>query len=93
MARNMILRLTPTTATLVGENTAEWDLLVQQVLARRWRTGPRADEGRLRALASELGVVLQVEEVGVIPESAGNVIAQQRLMADRRQRRPPDPSR
>jgi len=63
----MILRLTPTTATLVGENAAEWGLLEQQVRAGRWTTGTRADEARLRALTAELGVVLNVEAAGVVP--------------------------
>lgn len=63
----MILCLTPTTATLLGETGAEWELLEQQARARRWTTGTRADEARLRALAAELAVVLMVEEAGVEP--------------------------
>ena len=66
-ARNTILRLTPTTATLVGENAAKWKLLEQQVLARRRTAGAPGDEARLRALAAELGVVLMAEEAGVVP--------------------------
>jgi hypothetical protein len=61
----MILRLTPTTAALLGETTAEWQLLEKQVRAERWTTGARGDEGRLRQLAAELGVV--VREKGVVP--------------------------
>jgi hypothetical protein len=53
------------TATLEGENAAEWELLEQQVRAGRWTTGARADEGRLRQLAAELGVT--VREEGVVP--------------------------
>jgi hypothetical protein len=63
----MILRLTPTTAALVGETPAEWEKLEKQVRAGRWTSGARAEEGRLRKLAMELGVPLQVEDVGVVP--------------------------
>jgi hypothetical protein len=48
----MILHLTPTTAALVGETPAEWQLLEKQVRAGRWTTGARSDEGRLRQLAA-----------------------------------------
>jgi hypothetical protein len=61
----VILRLTPKTATLVGETPAEWELLEKQVRAGRWSSGPRNDEGRLRELAAELGVPLR--EGGVVP--------------------------
>jgi hypothetical protein len=61
----MILRLTPTTAALIGETVPEWQLLEKQVRAGRWTTGPRADESRLSALAAELGVT--VREEGVVP--------------------------
>ena len=61
----MTLRLTPITAALVAETAAEWQLLERQVPAGRWTTGTRADEDRLRAFASELGVVLREE--GVVP--------------------------
>ena len=61
----MILQFTPKTATLVGESLAEWQLLEQQVRAGRWTSGPRTDEGWLRALAARLGVA--VREEGVVP--------------------------
>jgi hypothetical protein len=61
----MILRLTRTAAELIGESPAEWDLLEKPVRAGRWTTGTRADEGRLRQLAAELGVALR--EDGVVP--------------------------
>jgi hypothetical protein len=50
----MILRLTCTTAELLGENAAEWQVLEKQVRAGQWTSGRRAEEGRLRALAAEL---------------------------------------
>jgi hypothetical protein len=59
----VILRLTPTTAPLVGETPAEWQLLEKQVRAGRWTSGARAEEGRLRALAAEIGVVVRDEGV------------------------------
>jgi hypothetical protein len=59
----VILRLTPTTAALVGETPAEWQLLEKQVQAVRWTTGARVDEGRLRQLATELGMPLWEEGV------------------------------
>jgi hypothetical protein len=61
----MILRLTLKTAALVGETAAEWELLEKQVRAGRWTPGARADEGRLREIASELKVPLREE--GVVP--------------------------
>jgi hypothetical protein len=61
----VILKLTPKTATLVGETPAEWELLEKQVRAGRWTSGPRMDAARLRALAAELGVA--VREEGVVP--------------------------
>jgi hypothetical protein len=63
----MILRLTLNTAALIGETPAEWQLVEKQVRAGRWTSGARAEEGRLRELAVELRVALQVEEVGVVP--------------------------
>jgi hypothetical protein len=54
-AQHMILRLSPKTATIVGENATEWEWLEQQVRAGRQTTGTRADEAGLRALAAELG--------------------------------------
>ena len=62
----MILRLTLTTAELVGENAAEWQALEKQVRFGQWTSGPRRDEGRLRQLAAELGVALRVEGVAVL---------------------------
>jgi hypothetical protein len=67
MAQRMILRLSPKTATLVGENATEWEWLEEQVRAGRRTTGTRADEAGLRALAAELGPELKVEEAGVGP--------------------------
>jgi len=61
----VILRVTLKTAELVGENAAEWQLLEKQVRAGRWTSGTRADAGRLRQLAVELGVTLREE--GVVP--------------------------
>jgi hypothetical protein len=61
----MILRLTPTTTTLIGETFREWELLEKQARSGRWTTGTRADEARLRALAVELRVPLREE--GVVP--------------------------
>jgi hypothetical protein len=71
----MILRLTPKTATLVGETAAEWQLLEEQVRAGRWTSGPRTDEGRLRALAVELGVAMR--------EASGPTEAQQRRIREK----------
>ena len=59
----MILRLTATTVTLVGETAAEWQLLEKQVVAGRWTTGALADADRLRQLARELGVALREERL------------------------------
>ena len=61
----MILRLTPKTASLIGETPGEWLLLEKQVRTGRWTSGPRAEEDRLRTLAAELGVAVRVE--GVVP--------------------------
>jgi len=60
----MILRLTPKTAALVGETSAEWQLLEKQVRAGRWTCGPRTEEGRLRRLALETRV--PVREGGAV---------------------------
>src|SRR5437870_3687262 len=49
----MILRLTPTTASLVGETAAEWQLLEKQVRAGQWTIGSRADEAKLRQFPAE----------------------------------------
>jgi hypothetical protein len=65
----MILRLTPTTAALIGETAAEWNLLEKQVSTGRWTTGARTDEGWLRQLATELGVPLREE--GVVRVGSG----------------------
>ena len=40
----MILHLTPTTAALVGEISAEWQFMEEQVGAGRWTTGAGSDE-------------------------------------------------
>jgi hypothetical protein len=55
----MILRLTDKTAELIGETPAEWELLEKQVRTGRWTSGTRAEEGRLRTLAVELGVPMR----------------------------------
>jgi hypothetical protein len=57
----VILRLTLTTAELVGENAAEWQALEQVVQLGQWTSGPRTDEWRLRYLATRLKVPLRVE--------------------------------
>lgn len=57
----MILRLTRTTAQLVGKSTVEWQTLEKLVRLGQWTRGPRTDEARLRQLVSELGVPLRVE--------------------------------
>jgi hypothetical protein len=62
----MILRLTPTTAELVGENAAEWEALEKLVQLGQWTSAPRAEEWRLRGLATRLKVPLRVEGV-VLP--------------------------
>jgi hypothetical protein len=41
----MILRLTLTTAQLVGETAAEWQTLEKCVRLGEWTSGPRRDEG------------------------------------------------
>ena len=64
IGRHVILRLTPTTAALVGESAAEWQLLEKQVRVGRWTTGALADAGRLRQLAGDLGVPLREEGCG-----------------------------
>ena len=61
----MILRLSLTTAALIGENAAEWQLFETQIRAGRRTTADRAEEWKLRALAAELGV--QVREEGMVP--------------------------
>jgi hypothetical protein len=57
----VILRLTLTTAELVGENPAEWETLEKLVQIGQWTSGPRNDEWRLRGLATRLKVPLRVE--------------------------------
>jgi hypothetical protein len=63
----MILRLTLTTAELVGESAAEWQALEQMVRLGEWTSGSRKDEWRLRYLAARLRIPLRVE--GVIVRS------------------------
>ena len=65
----VILKLTVTTAELVGENPAEWEALEQLVQVGQWTTAPRAEEWRLRYLASRLKVPLRVE--GIVPWTRG----------------------
>jgi hypothetical protein len=62
----VILRLTRTTAELVGENGAEWVALEKQVRLGRWTSGSRAAEGRLRQLAAEFGVPLRGEGIALL---------------------------
>jgi hypothetical protein len=57
----MILRVTCTTAELLGETADEWQQLEKVVCSGQWTSGPRADKGRLPELASEIGVPLPVE--------------------------------
>ena len=57
----MILRLTLTTAELVGESPAEWETLEKLVQIGQWTSGQRNDEWRLRGLATRLKVPLRVE--------------------------------
>jgi hypothetical protein len=57
----VILRLTSTTAELLGETAAEWRALEQIVQLGQWTSGPRAEEWRLRLLASRLKLPLRVE--------------------------------
>ena len=63
----VILKLTLTTAELAGENPAEWEALEQLVQMGQWTTTSRADECRLRYLASRLKVPLTVEGDAVLP--------------------------
>lgn len=62
----MILHLTPTTASLLGETPAEWEAL--EAMARRgsWTVGRRGEEERLRRMAEALGVAVRVEETRMI---------------------------
>ena len=62
----MILRLTVTTAELVGENADEWEALEQLVQLGQRTSGPRNEDWRLRGLASRLKVPLRVEGVVVV---------------------------
>ena len=62
----MILRLTLTTAELVGESPSEWQTLEKVVRSGQWTSGPRTAEGRLRQLAAELQVPLRVEGIAVL---------------------------
>jgi hypothetical protein len=59
----MILRLTLTTAELVGESAAEWQVLEQMVRLGEWTSGPRKDEWRLRYLAARFKIPLRVEGI------------------------------
>ena len=56
----MILRLTLTTADLVGESAAEWQALEQMVWLGKWTGGSRKDEWR-RYLAARFKIPLRVE--------------------------------
>jgi hypothetical protein len=59
----VILRLTGTTAHLLGESSAEWHALEDSARLGQWTSGDRKDEGQLRRLAEELRVPLRVEDV------------------------------
>ena len=71
----MILRLTRTTAELVGESPAEWQALEEMVQLGQRASAPRTEEWRLRGLASRLKVPLRVEEVVVVRTRARNATA------------------
>jgi hypothetical protein len=57
----VVLRLTPTTAELLGESANEWEALEQLVRLGQRTSAPRTEEWRLRGLASRLKVSLRVE--------------------------------
>jgi hypothetical protein len=57
----LILKLTLTTAELVGENADEWEALEKLVQLGQWTSAPRTEEWRLRGLATRLKVPLRVE--------------------------------
>jgi len=61
----VILRLTLTTAELVGESAAEWHALEQMVRLGEWTSGSRKDEWRLRYLATRLKIPFRVEGVAL----------------------------
>jgi hypothetical protein len=67
----MILRLTRTTAELVGESAAEWEALEKQVRLGRWTSGSRADEARLLQIVAELRAPLRVEDVAELRTRPG----------------------
>jgi putative FmdB family regulatory protein len=56
----VILRLSLTTAELVGENAAEWQALEELVRLGQRTSAPRTEEWRLRGLATRLKVPLRV---------------------------------
>jgi hypothetical protein len=62
----VILKLTPSSAQLVGENAAEWQALEKLVQIGQWTSGPRTEEWRLRLLATRLKVPLRVEGEAVL---------------------------
>src|SRR5262249_8104295 len=59
----MILKLTPTSAQLVGENAREWQTLEKCVRLGQWTSGPRRDESRLGQVAAELRGQVNVRHV------------------------------
>jgi hypothetical protein len=61
----VILRLTLTTAELVGESAAEWEALEKHVRLGRWTSGSRADESRLLQIVAELRAPLRVQDVAM----------------------------
>jgi hypothetical protein len=62
----MILRLTRTTAELVGESAAEWQALENCVRVGQRTSGSRADESRLLEIVAELRAPLRVEDNAVL---------------------------
>jgi hypothetical protein len=67
----VILRLTLTTAELVGESAAEWEALEKQVRLGRWTSGPRADESRLLQIVAALRAPLRVEDTAALRTQSG----------------------
>jgi hypothetical protein len=67
----VILRLTLTTAELVGETAVEWEALENCVRLGQWTSGPRADESRLLQIVAELRAPLRVEDIAVFRTRPG----------------------
>jgi hypothetical protein len=67
----VILKLTRTTAELVGETAAEWQALENCVRLGQWTSGSRADESRLLQIAAALRAPLRVEDIAVLRTPSG----------------------